>query len=133
MNKERVEFYRSILLERKKFILNTIERLREISQISDKDAESHDKYSTHLADEGSETTGIEESFMLLSRELSYLNRIESALYAIERGTYGTCTMCGKDIPHARLEAVPTTDTCIECKSLKAKNIILNWQVLLYDQ
>ena len=80
MLKERLDFYRSILLEKRTFILNTIERLKDISQISENDSGQHDRYSSHLADEGSYTAGIENAFMLVSRELQYLNKIKSAYF-----------------------------------------------------
>ena len=122
MIEERKNFYRTILLKKRKFISNNIVRLREMSRISEEESK---KYSTHLADEGSDTIGIEECYMLLSRELMYLQQIDEALSAIEDGTYGICENCRKEIPHERLEAVPTTDTCVDCKSNKTKNKILN--------
>jgi DnaK suppressor protein len=36
---------------------------------------------------------------------------EAALERIERGTYGVCVDCGKEIPPARLDAVPSTERC----------------------
>ncbi|OGZ46216.1 MAG: hypothetical protein A3C84_01725 [Candidatus Ryanbacteria bacterium RIFCSPHIGHO2_02_FULL_48_12] len=44
---------------------------------------------------------------------SKLIRIQTALKGIESGTYGTCTVCGKEIPIARLEADPSAITCTE--------------------
>ncbi len=125
MIKEKLDFYRAILLERKKYILNTIELLTEISQVKEAEADSIEKYSNHIADQSSDTMGKEDSFMLISRELLYLNRIDEALKSIDIGDYGTCKTCGKEIPHERLEAVPTTDTCINCKNIQAKTFILN--------
>lgn len=116
MKKERLDLYRSILHERRRFVIETIERLREISQIKEVELEFIEKYSDHLADQGSDSMGREESFMFISRELQYLYRIENALNAIDRGKYGICKICGKDIPHKQLEAVPTTDTCMNCKN-----------------
>jgi RNA polymerase-binding protein DksA len=125
MKKNKNDFYRLVLLNKKKFTSQVIERLRDISQISEDKSGLYDKFSSHQAEDGSATAGIEESSMLISRELQYLNHIERALQAIDSGTYGICRLCGKDIPHARLKAVPTADTCVECKSTNTKNIILN--------
>lgn len=44
-----------------------------------------------------------------------LNEIDQALAAIEDGTYGTCTNCGKPIPLERLEAKPWAMLCIDCQ------------------
>jgi DnaK suppressor protein len=124
MIKEQKELYRSILLEKRKFVVKNIERLKDLSQMSENDSDRYERNSSHIADEGSDTAGIEYSFMFLSRELQYLNRIEKALAAIEQGNYGICRICGNEISHLRLEAVPTTDTCVECKSSEPKREIL---------
>jgi DnaK suppressor protein len=41
--------------------------------------------------------------------------VVAALQRIDKGTYGKCTNCGRDIPPERLEAVPTASLCIDCK------------------
>jgi RNA polymerase-binding protein DksA len=116
MESERLNYFRSILLERRKFVLETIERLRETSQIREMELEFNENYSNHLVDQESDSLSREESFMFISRELEYLYRIDNALTSIDRDDYGLCKICGKDISEKRLEAVPTTDTCIVCKN-----------------
>lgn len=44
-----------------------------------------------------------------------LRAIEEALTRISDGTFGVCTACGQRISKARLEAVPWTHLCRECK------------------
>lgn len=39
--------------------------------------------------------------------------VNAALQRIEKGTYGTCSVCGKAIKKARLEADPAAATCVE--------------------
>ena len=41
-----------------------------------------------------------------------INGIHAALSRLEAGTYGQCSVCGIDIPPARLAAMPTATTCI---------------------
>ncbi len=41
--------------------------------------------------------------------------IEEALGRIKQGTYGVCEACRHPIPKARLDAVPWTRLCRECK------------------
>lgn len=55
-----------------------------------------------------------------SKDLSLKNRIENeleqinkALYAIEEGTYGICSICGTAIDYERLLALPAADKCQE--------------------
>lgn len=49
---------------------------------------------------------------LESRELE---QIERALGRIVRGTYGRCEFCGEKISEPRLNALPYTNTCIDCQ------------------
>jgi DnaK suppressor protein len=46
------------------------------------------------------------------REKLEIEAIDLALTRIETGSYGRCQGCGKDIPVARLQAVPTATTCL---------------------
>ncbi|MDO8583950.1 MAG: TraR/DksA C4-type zinc finger protein [bacterium] len=48
----------------------------------------------------------------LQTELRDTNR---ALEAIEKGNYGICKYCKKEIDVKRLEARPTSSACISCK------------------
>lgn len=41
--------------------------------------------------------------------------IEEALARMKQGTYGVCEVCKQPISKARLEAVPWTHLCRECK------------------
>ena len=44
-----------------------------------------------------------------------LRAIEEALGRIRQGTFGVCQVCKQPISKARLEAVPWTHLCRECK------------------
>jgi DnaK suppressor protein len=44
-----------------------------------------------------------------------LRAIEEALARIDRHTFGVCETCGRPISPARLEAVPWTRLCRDCK------------------
>ncbi|MBI2822742.1 MAG: TraR/DksA C4-type zinc finger protein [Acidobacteria bacterium] len=48
----------------------------------------------------------------------WLRAIDDAMQRIERQTFGTCEMCGEEIPAARLKAVPWTRLCVACKETK---------------
>lgn len=60
----------------------------------------------------SDSLGLEATFEAELREVT------EALERIERGTYGTCKSCGREINEARLEARSQALYCIECQSLK---------------
>jgi DnaK suppressor protein len=45
--------------------------------------------------------------------LDLLSKVEWALEKIDNGTYGTCEVCGRSIPLARLDALPYTTLCVD--------------------
>jgi DnaK suppressor protein len=45
-----------------------------------------------------------------------LIQVEEALYQMENGGYGTCKLCEKSIPEARLKVVPFAHHCVSCLS-----------------
>jgi RNA polymerase-binding transcription factor DksA len=77
-----------------------------------RDAELAD-YDNHPGDQGTETfmqEMDETTEMILDEEAS---RVRQAREALANGTYGTCVDCGKEIPAARLEAIPESVRCVE--------------------
>ncbi len=51
----------------------------------------------------------------------FLRAIEEALGRIRQGTYGVCGVCNQPISRARLEAVPWTHHCRDCKEREQSN------------
>jgi RNA polymerase-binding transcription factor len=49
-----------------------------------------------------------------------LERLINALDRIEKGTYGTCVRCQKEMPYGRLEAVPESLVCVPCLEKSAQ-------------
>ena len=69
----------------------------------------------HLADDATSTYDRELDATLEDNEERMLDAIDAALKRIDDGTYGVCTNCGEPIAAERLEAVPWTTQCIDCK------------------
>jgi DnaK suppressor protein len=63
----------------------------------------------------------EEEFSLelraRDRERKLIKKIEKTLKRIEEDDFGFCDTCGIEIGIRRLEARPTADMCIDCKTL----------------
>ncbi len=71
----------------------------------------------HPGDQGTETfmqEMDETTAMILDEEAA---RVKEARQALEDGRYGICVDCGKEIPPARLEAVPESIRCVEDQRL----------------
>ena len=49
-----------------------------------------------------------------------LASIEHALRQMQNGSYGICERCGEPIDPARLEAVPETTLCLNCKRMSER-------------
>ena len=57
----------------------------------------------------------EISSQLVEIESRELGQIEHALQRIAAGVYGRCEFCGGKISEARINALPYTNSCIDCQ------------------
>ena len=87
-----------------------------------------DRTVSHMQDEAAnfpdpvDRAAQEEEFSLelrtRDRERKLIKKIEKTLQLIEDDDFGFCNSCGIEIGIRRLEARPTADLCIECKTLQ---------------
>lgn len=75
-------------------------------------------YDNHPADIASELFQTEFNIGLKVHEEDMLKEVKDALERMEKGEYGKCEMCGKDIDVERLEVRPFARLCIECENNK---------------
>ena len=68
-----------------------------------------------MADQASGTNEVHIQLKLKQTDAKILQAIEEALERLSSGSYGLCRDCGEDIASARLNAIPWTRVCIECK------------------
>ena len=89
--------------------------------------EEVDRTVSHMKDEAanfpdpSDRATQEEEFSLelrtRDRERKLIKKIDKTLVRIEEDDYGFCDQCGIDIGVRRLEARPTAELCVDCKTL----------------
>ncbi|GAB6263371.1 RNA polymerase-binding protein DksA [Photobacterium sp. CCB-ST2H9] len=89
--------------------------------------EEVDRTVNHMQDEAAnfpdpvDRAAQEEEFSLelrnRDRERKLIKKIEKTLQRIEDDDFGFCDSCGVEIGIRRLEARPTADLCIDCKTL----------------
>lgn len=110
-----IEEMKNKLLEQKKTILNSLTDQSEDMKGLIKTVESGDE-----ADVASDA--IERTLLtaLGTQDANRLQQIDNALDRIKQGTYGLCLGCGKEIPRARLEAIPYAFMCIDCASAEER-------------
>jgi DnaK suppressor protein len=70
------------------------------------------------ADQATVETEAKVQARLRQTESHLLRAIDEALSRMEQGSFGVCQVCGNPIPQVRLEAVPWTRVCRECKEQK---------------
>jgi DnaK suppressor protein len=67
-------------------------------------------------DQSSQESDLHVRLALKQTDSNLLRAIEEAILRVDAGTYGICTDCENEIAANRLEAVPWTRVCIECKA-----------------
>jgi len=71
-----------------------------------------------FVDQASDDNEVHVNLRLLQIDAKLLRAIEAAIERVDKGGYGICASCEKEIGLARLKAVPWTSECIECKEKK---------------
>jgi DnaK suppressor protein len=89
--------------------------------------EEVDRTVSHMKDEAAnfpdpaDRATQEEEFSLelrtRDRERKLIKKIDKTLLRVEEDDYGFCDQCGVDIGIRRLEARPTANLCVDCKTL----------------
>ena len=67
-------------------------------------------------DQSSQESDLHVHLALKQTDTKLLRAIEEAIHRIDQGTYGICMDCEEEIKTARLDAVPWTRVCINCKA-----------------
>lgn len=110
MNDDQLAHFTGILNRWKQELMEEVDRTKEHMQAElNNYADPNDRASQ------------EEEFNLelrtRDRERKLLKKINKTLDVIDKGDYGYCAACGIEIGIRRLEARPTADLCIDCKTL----------------
>lgn len=118
MESVNLTFYKNIILEKRKEIYQELNEgeLKESIQ----EGPGENSYAFHLADVGSDSNEREKSFMVASLQGGILAELDEALQRIESGNYGICVICEQPIHPKRLEAIPYTKLCLDCKATQER-------------
>ncbi len=131
LTEKELEHFRRLIMEEKTEILENARRLREslVDQNTGDYVGDNSTFSMHMAEQGSDEMEREKAFMFIQRDEKYLGYLQEALDKITNKTYGICVECIAEpkllcktcpfIPKDRLEVVPITQHCLECKLAKS--------------
>lgn len=127
--KAELEHFRKIIIEeRNKIIESAKANMQSLVDDESNYVGDNQTYSSHMAEQGSDEMEREKNYMFVQRDEKYLGYLQEALIRIDQGTYGVCIDCF-ETPHnlcrtcplidgERLELVPITQHCIECKNIR---------------
>ena len=113
MDEKRLDYFRNVLLEQ---LRQHNENVRE-NQSDALEMIAADDGVKDVADMSLQDVSQEIEYRLSERESQMVADIDQALLRIDEGSYGVCARCGKEIPDARLEAVPTARYDAQCQAL----------------
>lgn len=110
MNENQREHFKKIL---KAWRLELMEEVdRTVSHMKDEAANFPDP-----ADRATQEEEFSLELRTRDRERKLIKKIDKTLLRVEEDDYGFCDQCGVDIGIRRLEARPTANLCVDCKTL----------------
>ena len=121
MDSSRLEYFKQILLKKRKDTKEERDRLWQSIKQSYDSANDDIRHHDDLSDNSVSSDEYEYNFQSLQREDKYIHKLYEALEMINSGSYGICRVCEQDINEERLKAVPTTNICINCKNIISRN------------
>lgn len=110
--KNRLDHLRSELIKKREKIIQSLSSERGTLEVS-----SHGD----LVDQSANYAERELLLGLTEHDLNMVKSIDAALKSIEEGSYGICEDCKKEIPEARLFALPTTTLCVQCQTERERS------------
>jgi DnaK suppressor protein len=110
MNKKQQEHFRAVLNAWKKELEDEITRtVQQMRDVPENPPDPNDR--------ASQETDMSLELRSRDRERKLIKKIDEAIERIDTGDYGYCEVCGVEIGVERLEARPTAELCIDCKTL----------------
>ncbi len=110
MSEKQREHFKAILRNWKSELMQEVDRT--VSHMKDEAANFPDP-----ADRATQEEEFSLELRTRDRERKLIKKIDSTIERIEQDDYGFCDACGVEIGIKRLEARPTANLCIDCKTL----------------
>jgi RNA polymerase-binding transcription factor len=109
---------RASLVEQRSVFTREFSDLEEGAfNISQSEVSGEVSFDEEYADAGSFTFEREKELSIGNNIRDLLDKVNHAISAIDRGTYGICENCGNPIAKARLLALPYSTLCLNCKQI----------------
>jgi DnaK suppressor protein len=116
LDKKILEELKALLLKEKSDLEKNISRIARL--VDEKEGDYETNFEEIGTDKDDNATEVDQYIGNVSVETSLEKQLQEVLAALERmekGTYGFCDNCKKEIDIERLRANPSARTCIKCK------------------
>ena len=110
MNDNQLDHFKLILKAWRRELMEEVDRT--VSHMKDEAANFPDP-----ADRATQEEEFSLELRTRDRERKLIKKIDKTLVRVEEDDYGFCDQCGVEIGIRRLEARPTADLCVDCKTL----------------
>jgi DnaK suppressor protein len=110
MNEKQLEHFKQILHAWRRELMEEVDRT--VTHMKDEAANFPDP-----ADRATQEEEFSFELRTRDRERKLIKKIDKTLVRVEEDDYGFCDQCGVEIGIRRLEARPTADLCVDCKTL----------------
>jgi DnaK suppressor protein len=103
-----VQKFRDALVQKRDDLLDIVQRKKE-QEVQETDVGDE-------ADIATQSVEKEILFELTDSEKQTLDKVEAALRKMDKGVYGRCESCHRNIPRLRLEIMPWARYCVNCQA-----------------
>lgn len=110
MNENQLDHFKQILHAWRRELMEEVDRT--VNHMKDEAANFPDP-----ADRATQEEEFSLELRTRDRERKLIKKIDKTLVRVEEDDYGFCDQCGVEIGIRRLEARPTADLCVDCKTL----------------
>ena len=114
-SKTELEEFKNNIIEKKESALKDLSKIKERTDNLIDQGSANSIYSSHMADAGSDHQEMENAYYMMQREDTFIKCLEKALTMIEEGTFGICHQCNELLSKERLDEVPHSNKCVDCK------------------
>ena len=111
-----IKYFTKMVQKKRSEVLEEINDSKDKADEILKSSTANSLYSSHMADASSDHVDLEKAYYMISRNKMFLGYLDKALLMIKNKTFGVCQSCNELIHKERLEEVPHTTKCFDCKS-----------------
>ena len=114
--KKELEEFKILIIKKRSIVMDELEESKKRTDEARDNNSVNAIYSSHMADASTDQEEMEKNYYWMGRDNKFIQYLNRALEMLERGDFGVCATCGELINKERLEEVPHTTSCFDCKT-----------------